>query len=126
MRARGAPVITSFVASTRPLVVTPDNLTIKPLKQRAMRTTEEKTKRVRMPVAKRVKKPPSVTGYHWRQEGAGWELRKAVYVEENGVRRRKRPYVGHLSQTAFQELKKRHRGAALEKAIAQWIVDHDR
>jgi hypothetical protein len=36
------------------------------------------------------------------------------------------PYVAHLSKSAFQEMKRRHRGAALEKAIAQWVADHDR
>jgi len=79
-----------------------------------------------MPRQKRQAKPPSVTGYHWRKNTAGWELRKDIYVEENGVRKRKQPYVAHLSRSAFQEMKRRHKGAALEKAIAQWIADHDR
>ena len=52
-------------------------------------------------------------------------MRKAVYVEENGVRKRKQPYVAHLSREAFKELKRQHRGAALEQAIAQWIAEHD-
>jgi hypothetical protein len=34
--------------------------------------------------------------------------------------------VAHLSKTAFGELKRRHRGAALERAIAAWIEEHDR
>jgi hypothetical protein len=34
--------------------------------------------------------------------------------------------VAHLSKSAFGELKRKHKGAALEKAIAQWIEDHDR
>ena len=42
-----------------------------------------------------------------------------------GTKERKRPYVAHLSKTAFAEMKKRHRGAQLEKAIQQWIRGHD-
>jgi hypothetical protein len=49
-----------------------------------------------------------------------------LYVEENGLRKRKQPYVAHLSKSAFAEMKRRHRGAALERAIAQWIAEHDR
>lgn len=78
-----------------------------------------------MPVQGRSKKPPTVTGYYWRKEGVGWDLRKPVYVEENGARKRKQPYVAHLSQEAFQEMKRQHKGANLEKAIARWIADHD-
>jgi hypothetical protein len=79
-----------------------------------------------MPGQKRQKKPPNVTGYYWRKEGAGWDLRKPVYVEENGVRKRKQPYVAHLSREAFGELKRQRRGAPLEQAIAQWIAERDR
>jgi hypothetical protein len=63
--------------------------------------------------------------YTWRKDGAGWDLGKTVYVEENGIRKRRRPYVAHLSREAFQELKRKRRGAALERAIAQWIEEHD-
>ncbi|HEU0177355.1 MAG TPA: hypothetical protein VFV58_24080 [Blastocatellia bacterium] len=80
-----------------------------------------------MPSQKRGKKPPTVTGYYWRKEGAGWDLRKPVYVTgNNGERKRKQPFVAHLSKSAFGELKRRHRGAALERAIAEWIADHDK
>jgi hypothetical protein len=41
-------------------------------------------------------------------------------------KQRKRPYLGHLSKTAFGELKRKHKGAALERAIAEWIAEHDR
>jgi hypothetical protein len=84
-------------------------------------------KRAKMPAQKLGKKPPTVTGYHWRAHGAGWDLRKDVYVtSHDGERKRKQPYVAHLSREAFAEMKRRHRGAALEKAIADWIRDHDR
>lgn len=126
MKARGAPVIASFLAPTITPVVTRDTVRIKPLKAKTTGTTEARAKRVRTLGQKRTKKPPDVTGYYWRQDGAGWELRKPVYVEENGARKRKQPYVGHLSREAFQEMKRKHRGAALEKAVTQWIADHDR
>lgn len=130
MHARGAPVIAPFVAptmTTQPVrLVTRNSSSVKATKQRPKLTPEERPKKTRMPGQKRAKKPPSVTGYYWRKEGAGWDLRKAVYVEENGARKRKQPYVGHLSQETFQEIKRQHKGAALEKAIARWIADRDR
>jgi len=80
-----------------------------------------------MQAQKRGKKPPSVTGYHWRREGVGWDLRKDIYVTGNdGGRKRKRPFVAHLSNSVFAELKRRHRGAAPKRAIAEWIGEHDR
>jgi hypothetical protein len=85
------------------------------------------TKRTRKPTQKRAAKPTTVSGYHWRKNGAGWDLRKDVYVtSNNGERKRKQPYIAHMSREAFRELKRQHRGAALEKAIAEWIADHDR
>lgn len=78
------------------------------------------------PAQKRTAKPVTMSGFHWRKNGAGWDLRKDIYVEENGVRKRRQPYLAHLSKEAFSELKKRHRGAALEKGIAQWIAEHEK
>ncbi len=85
------------------------------------------TKRTRKPKQKRAPKPVTVSGYHWRKNGAGWDLRKSVYVTSNsGEKKRKQPFVAHLSKSTFGELKRRHKGAALERAIAEWIADHDR
>jgi hypothetical protein len=102
--------------------VTRNNNPAKPAKQR----TKAAGKRTRKPGQKRQARPPSVTGYNWRKDGAGWDLRKDIYIEENGVRKRKQPYLAHLSREAFQDLKRQHRGAQFDKAIAQWIADHDR
>jgi len=67
-----------------------------------------------------------VSGYSWRKDGAGWQLRKSIYEPTGtGTQKRRRPYVAHLSKSAFGELKRRHKGAALERAIAEWIADHD-
>jgi hypothetical protein len=38
------------------------------------------------------------------------------------VRKRKQPYGAHLSREAIRELKRQNKGAALERAIAQWIA----
>jgi len=43
-----------------------------------------------------------------------------------GTQKRRRPYVAHLSKSAFGDLKRKHKGAALERAIAEWIAEHDR
>jgi hypothetical protein len=79
------------------------------------------------PKAKAAKRPPQPSGYEWRKNGAGWDLRKVVWVESaTSGKQRKRPYLGHLSKSAFAEMKRKHRGAALERAIAEWIEEHDR
>jgi hypothetical protein len=84
-------------------------------------------KRIRKPPSQKAKKPPQPSGYFWRKDGAGWELRKSVVVTgNNGEKKRKQPYVAHMSREAFGGLKRRHKGVALERAIAQWIADHDR
>jgi hypothetical protein len=79
------------------------------------------TQTAKQPGKKRVEKPPTVAGYSWRDDGAGWQLRRSVMVEG----KRKRPYVAHLSRSAFAEMKRRHRGAALDTAIAEWIAEKD-
>lgn len=91
------------------------------------RRSDGARKIARKPAQKRTAKPVTTPGYHWRKNGAGWDLRKDVYVTSNdGVRKRKQPYVAHMSREAFGELKRQHKGAALERAIAEWIADHDR
>jgi hypothetical protein len=66
-------------------------------------------------------------GYSWRCDGSGFELRKTVYdVSDTGIRKRRLPYVAHLSKSAFADMKKRHKGAALDRAIQEWIEAHDR
>lgn len=95
-----------------------------PTAKRATATSGSKTKK---PSQKAVKKPPKSSGYEWRKNGAGWDLRKVVYVESaTSGKQRKRPYLRHLSMSAFAEMKRKHRGAALERAIAKWIEEHDR
>jgi hypothetical protein len=84
-------------------------------------------KRVKKPTQKQAKKPLCAPGYFWRRHGAGWDLRRDIYVtSHDGVKKRKQPYVAHMSREAVRELKRQHRGAALERAIAQWIAEHDR
>jgi len=84
-------------------------------------------KKLPKPKAKAAKKPPGASGYEWRKNGAGWDLRKVIWVESaTSGKQRKRPYLGHLSKSAFGELKRKHKGASLERAIAAWIADHDK
>ena len=84
-------------------------------------------KRVKKPAGKAAKKPPKSSGYFWRKDGAGWELRKDIYVTGNdGEKKRKQPYVSHLGREEFASLKRTHKGKSLDAAIADWIRSHDR
>ena len=103
-------------------IVTRNDEPAKTPKQR-VKPTGKRTPKLRQ---KRQAKPPSMAPYHWRKNTAGWELRKDIYIDESGVRKRKQPYVAHLSKSAFQEMKRANKGVALERAIAQWIAEHDR
>ena len=93
-----------------------------------VKRSELMPKRTRKSPSKTVKKPPTVSGYNWKSDSSGFALRKVVYVTDpdTGIKTRKLPRIGHLSKTAFGELKRKHRGAALERAIAEWIAEHDR
>ena len=52
-------------------------------------------------------KPPKVRrGYYWKHHSSGWDAQKDVYVEVDGVRKRRQIYLGHLSRSAFDELKR--------------------
>jgi len=76
---------------------------------------------------KPTKKPPCAPGYFWRTHGAGWDLRRDLYVtSHDGERKRRQPYIAHMSREALRELKRQHRGAALERAILDWINSHDK
>ncbi len=78
------------------------------------------------PKQRKSARPPAVSGYSWRKDGAGWQLRKSIYESDGtGTTKRRRPYVAHLSKSAFGELKRKHKGAALERAIAEWIAERD-
>lgn len=76
-------------------------------------------KAVAEPVKKAKERPPSVTGYHWRSDGAGWELRRTIFIEG----RRTHRYVGHLSKSAYREMKRQHKGAGFAEALADWIAE---
>jgi len=91
------------------------------------RASDAGVKRIRKPSQKQTKKLPCSPGFFWRRHGAGWDLRRNIYVtSHDGVKKRKQPYVAHLGREEFAEMKKRHKGAALERAIAEWIEEHDR
>jgi len=84
-------------------------------------------KRVKKPAGKQTKKPPKAPGFFWRKNGAGFDLRRDIYVtSHDGERKRKQPFVAHMGAETFRELKRQHKGAALERAVAQWIADRDK
>lgn len=122
MTVRDGPVI----EAPRLVAVEPKAPVIATRGSKPLKSLELKVKRTPKPKMNGTKKPPSASGFEWRKNGAGWDLRKVVWVEDatNG-KQRKRPYLGHLSKSAFAEMKQVNRGAALEKAIAQWIAEHD-
>jgi hypothetical protein len=97
-----------------------------PLIPTAKRATATGGKRVKKPSGKAAKKPHQPSGYEWRREGAGWDLRKVIYVDTaTGGKQRKMPYLAHLSKSAFAEMKRKHKGKALDAAIQQWIKDKE-
>lgn len=122
MKARGAPVI----EAPRLVAIEPKAPTIATRGSKPAKSLGLIVKQTPKPKTKTGKKPPTASGYEWRKNGAGWDLRKVVYIESaTSGKQRKRPYLGHLSKSAFADIKKANRGAALERAIAQWIADHD-
>lgn len=116
-------------ASTPKTVQTSAPKTARPVTRHEppVKSSKLMAKRVKKPSRKTARKPPKSPGFFWRKNGAGWDLRRDLYVTSNdGVRKRKQPYVAHLSKEAFGGLKRKHKGAALERAIAEWIADHDK
>jgi len=66
---------------------------------------------------KAARKPPAIEGYSWRSNGSGWELRGNAYQDG----KRKRPYVGHLSKSAYAEMRRKFKGAALDAELRRWV-----
>src|SRR5262245_53869335 len=90
------------VAVLIPLSGTGTTKAVKHSKQKAKSMSEGKSKKAKLPKSKRGARPPKMTGYTWRKDGAGWQLRKSVYESDGtGTQKRRRPYVGHLSKSAF-------------------------
>lgn len=131
MKARDGPEIPPAPLVTAPPemapLVTRHEAPVSRSKLMTKRTPGRQAKAVKKPASKVTKKPLATPGYFFRKNGAGWDLRRDIYVTSNdGEKKRKQPYVAHLSREAFGDLKRKHRGTALERAIAEWIEDHDR
>lgn len=47
-------------------------------------------------------------GFLFKRDGVGWECRDVIYIEDpvTGKKRRKRPYLAHLSRTNYEEMRK--------------------
>jgi hypothetical protein len=118
-----APPVALNLASHSPPSGTGTSKPAKAVKQRG----KAAPKRTAAPKGKTSARPPSVTGFSWRKDGAGWQLRKSVYEPDGtGTQKRRRPYVAHLSKSAFADMKKRHKGKGLSDAISQWIAEHEK
>src|SRR5262245_39373368 len=89
-----------------------------------LRRSDGARKMSRKPMQKRTKKM-----YGQQLSPAEKSLRmgsqKRHLYYEHRIGKRKRPYVAHMSTEAFRKLKRRHKSAALEKAIAEWIAERD-
>jgi hypothetical protein len=121
-----APFVTRHEAPAIPALSTRHEPPVKSSELMTKRASVTSHKRPRKPSQKAAKKPPSTPGFFFRKNGAGWDLRRDTYVtSHDGLRKRKQPYVAHLSREAFAEMKRQYKGAALESAIAQWIAGHD-
>jgi hypothetical protein len=72
------------------------------------------------PKEKRAARPSQPSGYEWRKNGAGSDLRKVVWVEDaTSGKQRKRPYLGRLSKSAFAEMKRQHLLSGYKDVIAR-------
>lgn len=77
-------------------------------------------KSARLP-GKKADKPLKMPGYHWRSDGAGWQLRRTVIIDG----KRSQPYVAHLSRTVYRTMQRAHRGEKLAEALAAWIAERE-
>jgi hypothetical protein len=119
--AQNPPSVTGNTTAKKPPAVTRNREAKKPMLATGNKGKGGTSQTAKAPTKKATPKPPTVTGYFWREDGAGWELRKTVYDGQ----KRKQPYVAHLSDSAFAEMKRQHKGAALNDAIARWIAEKD-
>jgi hypothetical protein len=121
---RDGPIEADLKIGVRAGMVKPASRLISTAKAQSV-TSHERT---RKPSQKAAKKPPASSGFFFRKNGAGWDLRRDTYVtSHDGEKKRKQPYVAHMSREAFGELKKANKSpAALERAIADWIRSHDK
>lgn len=96
------------------------------LNRREQRIKQPRTPKA-SPPAGASHKPPRIEGYFWRKDGAGWELRKSVYLYNpaTGNNERKQPYIAHLSREKFQEMKRAHKGKAIHSALQKWIDERE-
>jgi hypothetical protein len=88
MMVRDGPELSIKSAPVDSPFVTRNEAPVKSSPLMTKRRSDGAGKVARKPGQKRSVKPAAVTGYHWRKNGAGWDLRKDVYVTSNeGVRK---------------------------------------
>lgn len=69
------------------------------------------------------KQSVTLGGFLFKRDGVGWECRHVVYVEElaTGKRKRKKPYLSHLSRTNYEAMKKKNpTPETLTAALIDW------
>jgi hypothetical protein len=70
------------------------------------------------------KTPPRLgSGYFFRKNGKGWDLRANVYeTDDRGERRRKQRYFGYLSQESWREMSRKNpKQDGLQTALETWV-----
>ena len=79
--------------------------------------------KVGLPIEDDTDRPPNLGNYFFERNGAGWQCKEVIYVQNvaTGTTKRQRPYVAYLSRKTWQTMTARHSGAELETALRQWI-----
>lgn len=116
MMALDAPKMTPLIVPELPPRSAPAKPLI-PAVKRQSGTSAQKPAGTRTQRPKKAgKKPPAIPDHTWRSNGAGWDLRGNEYRDG----KRKRPYVGHLSKSAYAEMRRKFKGAALDSELQRW------
>ena len=81
--------------------------------------------RVSLPNEDEAERPPNVGNYFFERNGAGWQCKEVVYVQDvaTGATKRQRPYVAYLSRKTWQQMTAKHPPAELEANLLSWIEE---
>jgi hypothetical protein len=79
--------------------------------------------RVSLPNEDEAERPPNVGNYFFERNGAGWQCKEVVYVQDvaTGLNKRQRPYIAYLSRKRWQGMKAQYKEVELEIALLYWI-----
>ena len=71
------------------------------------------------------KQSVTLGGFLFKRDGVGWECRDVVYIEDptTGKRKRKKPYLSHLSRTNYEAMKQKNPAPeTLTVALIDWAT----